>query len=541
MVEWLRSTTWFQRLALLVLSWAVLQQIHGWVTGEGALSPLPFGAGLLCFSAFRSQILWRMRNQLLVTFFLLGVLPLVLIGLMLVVAAQVGLGQLATILVKQELKYRPSVPSVGDTFADGGIVVGAAIPEGINIDLHLDGSGMSIFTGRKPNRQTVQSPKVPAPKAWWDVTVASLLPLPRTSEHAPVVLGLLSRPSALLSEPPSGPLVFYALAMIGIAGAMLALVWISALIAAIRLTRAITGSVHDLHEGTLHVAKGDFTHQIPVRGNDQLSELGRSFNSMTARIQHLIGEVKKKEKLEAELEIARQVQVKLFPDAVPDMATLEMIGVCIPGRVVSGDYYDFIKVDEHSVAIAIGDVSGKGVSAALLMAGIQSALHSQLKYGHLDANTLSTAALMEQMSQQLYDNTPPEKYATFFCALYDDRTGLLRYTNAGHLKPILVRDGQATGLEGDGMVAGLLPNVKYDEHEIVLRHGDLVALFSDGVPEAEDAQQKEFGEEHLSELLREHAADPLGKILTMVTGAVDEWIHDPGGRDDTTVVLLRKR
>jgi sigma-B regulation protein RsbU (phosphoserine phosphatase) len=262
---------------------------------------------------------------------------------------------------------------------------------------------------------------------------------------------------------------------------------------------------------------------------------------MTARIQHLIGEVKKKEKLEAELEIARQVQVKLFPDAVPDMATLEMIGVCIPGRVVSGDYYDFIKVDEHSVAIAIGDVSGKGVSAALLMAGIQSALHSQLKYGHLDANTLSTAALMEQMSQQLYDNTPPEKYATFFCALYDDRTGLLRYTNAGHLKPILVRDGQATGLEGDGMVAGLLPNVKYDEHEIVLRHGDLVALFSDGVPEAEDAQQKEFGEEHLSELLREHAADPLGKILTMVTGAVDEWIHDPGGRDDTTVVLLRKR
>ena len=106
---------------------------------------------------------------------------------------------------------------------------------------------------------------------------------------------------------------------------------------------------------------------------------------------------------------------------------------------------------------ALGDVSGKGVSAALLMASIQSALHAQLKFrGEAVNPVLSTAALMALLSQQLYENTPAEKYATFFCSVYDDETGTLTYTNAGHLKPILVRAGKASGLEGDGMVAGLL-------------------------------------------------------------------------------------
>jgi sigma-B regulation protein RsbU (phosphoserine phosphatase) len=278
-----------------------------------------------------------------------------------------------------------------------------------------------------------------------------------------------------------------------------------------------------------------------VRGEHQLSELAASFNGMTAKIRQLIGEVKKKEKLDAELEIARQVQLRLFPKSVPKLKTLEMAGVCIPGRVVSGDYYDYVRLDDRWTALALGDVSGKGVSAALLMASIQSALQAQLKFsGASSPSVLSTATLMERISQQLYESTPPEKYATFFCSVYDDETGRLTYTNAGHLKPILAREGQAIALEGDGMVAGLLPNVKYEQQDVLLRTGDLLAVFSDGIPEAQDAAEQEFGEARLAELLLTQRDKPLDQIITVVTGTVERWIHDPVGRDDLTLLLLRK-
>src|SRR5262249_35004375 len=140
--------------------------------------------------------------------------------------------------------------------------------------------------------------------------------------------------------------------------------------------------------------------------------------------------------------------------------------------------------------------------------------------------SFSIAALMGLVSQQLYENTPAEKYATLFCSAYDNETRTLRYTNCGHLKPILVREGAVSSLEGDGMVAGLLPNVKYDQFEIELRKGDLLAIFSDGIPEAENAEAQEFGEERLGKLLAAHASDPLDRIIENVTDAVKSWTHD---------------
>jgi sigma-B regulation protein RsbU (phosphoserine phosphatase) len=175
------------------------------------------------------------------------------------------------------------------------------------------------------------------------------------------------------------------------------------------------------------------------------------------------------------------------------------------------------------------------------MASIQSALHAQLKFGGVSLRPhFSTAELMGAISQQLYENTPPEKYATFFCSVYDDETGRLIYTNAGHLKPILVRDTKAIRLEGGGMVAGLLPDVKYEQQEVLLQTGDLLAIFSDGIPEAMDGAQQEFGETRLAELLVTEINKPLDNIITVVTSAVGKWIHDPEGRDDLTLVLLRK-
>src|SRR5262249_32026881 len=148
------------------------------------------------------------------------------------------------------------------------------------------------------------------------------------------------------------------------------------------LTRSITRAVADLYEGTRKVQAGDFSHRIPSRKTkDQLSDLAGSFNNMTERIETLIVEVKEKEKLENELAIARDVQSRLFPKEFPHLKTLEMWGGCQPARTVSGDYYDFVSLGSDRAALAIGDISGKGISAALLMAHIQSALRSQLMLG----------------------------------------------------------------------------------------------------------------------------------------------------------------
>jgi sigma-B regulation protein RsbU (phosphoserine phosphatase) len=199
-----------------------------------------------------------------------------------------------------------------------------------------------------------------------------------------------------------------------------------------QLTLTITRVVNDLDLGTKKVQSGDFAHRIPVRSNEQLSELATSFNAMTSHIQKLLAEVKDKEKLEAELEIARQVQAQLFPKNIPQLKTMEMAGLSIPAKVVSGDYYDFITIQPNSTAIIIGDISGKGISAALLMASVQSSLHAQLSMA--ESGEVSTATLCSRLNQQLYENTPPEKYATFFCSVWKP---VVVCTQRGHLAVVL--------------------------------------------------------------------------------------------------------
>ena len=160
------------------------------------------------------------------------------------------------------------------------------------------------------------------------------------------------------------------------------LVELVSLVAGVRLSRSITGAVHELYVGTQHVKEGDFAYRVPVKGNDQLAELTTSFNTMTENLGQLIVVAKEKERLESELAIAREVQNQLFPKDVPFTKTLELKGVCNPARMVSGDYYDFMALSDHSLAFAIGDVAGKGISAALLMATIQSTMRTQLSTGN---------------------------------------------------------------------------------------------------------------------------------------------------------------
>jgi len=323
-----------------------------------------------------------------------------------------------------------------------------------------------------------------------------------------------------------------------------------ALIIGVSLTRSVTGAVHSLYEGTLRVMQGDFSHRISVSGRDQLADLSKSFNSMTENLEKLVIVAKEKERLQAELALALEVQEQLYPKTAPIFKTIRVTGMCQPARMVSGDYYDYQRLSANRLAFAIGDVAGKGISAALLMAGIQSAMRMELRESQdlatpsrAPANgfRLSTARLVSELNQQLHATTSPEKFATFCIALYDDETGMLTYTNAGHLPPILIHNGSSTLLDINGTVVGAFPSSKYDESKIELQAGDLLVCYTDGITEPENEYGEMFGEERLIELVSKNADRDDHRVIEAVMDAVRQWTGVPELSDDMTVLLARKQ
>jgi sigma-B regulation protein RsbU (phosphoserine phosphatase) len=319
------------------------------------------------------------------------------------------------------------------------------------------------------------------------------------------------------------------------------IVEIASLWAGVKLTRTITGAVHELYEGTRHVREGDFSYRIPVKGDDQLAELGNSFNNMTQNLGRLIVVAKEKERLESELTIAREVQNQLFPKDAPAARTLELKGVCNPARMVSGDYYDFMPLPGDTLAFAIGDVAGKGISAALLMASIQSTMRTQLSaVNGATPHKFSAAALVATLNRQLYATTSPEKYATFYFALYDDRTHALTYTNAGHLAPILVRGSCVQMLDSTGTVVGAFPIARYEEKTVELQTGDLVLAYTDGIVEPENVYGEMFGEERLKDLAVKYAKADSAELIARTMEAVIQWTGSSELQDDMTMVVARR-
>jgi phosphoserine phosphatase RsbU/P len=395
---------------------------------------------------------------------------------------------------------------------------------------------------------------LPAPQSWWDLTVRWGTPFPvRTWQNegartTQVLVRVVSRPSLIIQKLFStlGPLTGALRFVLYVVGGLLLLVEVASLFFGVNLTRTMTRSVEDLYEGTLKVNSGDFSNRIPIRSNDQLSELAASFNRMTANVEKLIIESKEKERLESELQIAREVQTQLFPKSAPQMKRLELAGACRPARMVSGDYYDFIQMGPDWTVLAIGDIAGKGISAALLMASIQSSLRAQLSANSRapespgNGKGFSTSELATLLNTQLYESTSPEKFATFFCAIYEEEAGQLHYTNAGHLPPILIRKGGAELLEVNGMVLGAFPDQPYGRGCVKLQPGDLLAAYTDGITEPENEYGEEFGERRLTELLIRNSRRPLEELVTVITDAVSTWGNVAEQQDDMTLLLLRR-
>jgi sigma-B regulation protein RsbU (phosphoserine phosphatase) len=317
------------------------------------------------------------------------------------------------------------------------------------------------------------------------------------------------------------------------------------LIIGVRLTRSITSTVDQLYDATERVKGGDLSYRINMPARDQLSALGEAFDSMTESVQRLLREVQEKSKLEGELAVAREVQAELFPDRVPQVAGLDLHGICHPARTVSGDYFDFLKLGDRWVGLALADVSGKGISAALLMAAIQSALRAQhtdgLSPAGLDrAIPLAPAEVVARLNRQLFESTSREKYATFFYALYDAETHKLSYTNAGHLPPLLFRGGQILRLAQGGPVVGLFRNLNYEQGEVELKPGDLLLAYSDGVTEPENTFGEEFGEERIIEVVRRAMPCTSDELVEEIYHAVNDWTGSPELQDDLTLVVARR-
>ena len=292
----------------------------------------------------------------------------------------------------------------------------------------------------------------------WDLPNSETVSAALVTTRPSAILGIISQSEIASSE--IYLLIFYALA------GLLGVAWLISVYIGISMTRTITEAVHNLYEGTTAIGKGDFVHRIPTKGRDQLADLGRSFNNMAGQLGQFVVVAKEKERLQSEIAIASEVQTRLFPHRPPPAKTIEMLGVCHAARSVSGDYYDYFTAADGELALALGDVAGKGISAALLMASIQSIMRTQLS----DAGgAITPANTVARLNRLLYASTSPEKYATFFFGLFNEDTRQFTYTNAGHLPPLLIQRNGYRTLEVTGSVVGAFPSLhRYEEQSVAL-------------------------------------------------------------------------
>jgi sigma-B regulation protein RsbU (phosphoserine phosphatase) len=323
---------------------------------------------------------------------------------------------------------------------------------------------------------------------------------------------------------------------------------------AVRLNRTITNAVADLYRATTAIDSGNFAHRIRVQRRDQLGALSTSFNTMSESLERLLEQQREKERMQSELEIAQEVQNNLFPQGQVEMPGLELHGVCKPARTVSGDYYDFLIMGESELTLAMGDISGKGISAALLMASLHSAVRAYRfagedcfsdnggkdRFFQGKVTFSSPGKVLGLLNRHLYRSTQPEKYATLFLAHFDTNTRKLTYSNGGQLPPfVLCANGAVRRLDRGGSVVGLLDDLAYDEGTITLDPGDILIAYSDGVTEPEN-EFGEFGEERLIEMVQRHRHLPLAAISQQVLQSLRAWIGEQEQPDDITLVLARQ-
>ncbi len=235
---------------------------------------------------------------------------------------------------------------------------------------------------------------------------------------------------------------------------------------------------------------------------------------------------------EAELSFALEVQRALFPRTLPENGGLEFAAICIPARGISGDYYDVIQLPGGRLIFAIGDISGKGISAAILMANLQAVLRTLIE------TSQSPVEVCSRLNHHFHQVTDPSRFATFFYADWNVQDRRLTYVNAGHHSPVLIGSCGGQRLEYGGLPLGMFQDSEFQAGEVALQPGDLLVLYSDGVTEAESRDGEEFGEPRLAALIEESRGRPVNEIQERVLDAVREWSGDEPA-DDMTLLIVK--
>ena len=302
----------------------------------------------------------------------------------------------------------------------------------------------------------------------------------------------------------------------------------------VRSMMAVPLQTGDRVIGLIYVDNSTFIRPFSQEDLDLLTVMA---NVAAIRIEHArLAEVEQAEKLmELELSQASEIQQTLLPTEAPRYENYDLAGYNLPCRTVGGDYYDFVPYKDGRLALVVGDVSGKGLPAALLMSSLQARVQM------LRETNPEPGVAVTTLNRSLAERCPLGKFITFFYALLDLRTGTLRYSNAGHNYPLLLRaDGKIEQLTGSGMVMGLFPSVYYEVRETQLGPGDLLALYSDGVTEATTAAGVEFGEEGLARFLSERKSESCSQIVSSLADHVRRWRGSSSFTDDFTIVLVRR-
>ena len=315
-----------------------------------------------------------------------------------------------------------------------------------------------------------------------------------------------------------------------------------ALFFGIRISEGIVTAVHSLHRGTQALAAGDLDTVIEIPNEDEFGDLADSFNEMTVAIRKGREDALARDRLVRELETAREIQERLLPAEEPHLTGFEVTGASIPSREIGGDYFDFLVQGADSIGVAIGDVSGKGMPAALLMSNLQASLHGQI------IHPSSVSEVVERVNDLLVKSTDSHMFATFFYGLLDTRTAQFTCTNAGHNPPLLLRnDGQIELLTTGGLLLGMLREQPYRQATVELAPGEVVVLYTDGITEAvgpsadENDPDAMFGEEALEQVIRASSHLPAIGIKEAILDAVANHTSGVVQSDDITLVVIRRQ
>ncbi len=331
-------------------------------------------------------------------------------------------------------------------------------------------------------------------------------------------------------------------AVVAVLAGLFLILEVFALFFGIRISEGIVTAVHKLDRGTKELTAGNLDTTITLPNGDELGDLAESFNTMTAAIRQGREDALANERLTRELETAREIQERLLPSREPEVAGFEITGASIPTRQIGGDYFDFLIQEDGVVGVAIGDVSGKGMPAALLMSNLQASLHGQV------IHPSPVNQVVQRVNNLIVGSTDPHMFATFFYGRLDIRSATFTSTNAGHNPPLVLREsGEFEELKMGGLLLGMVGGVDYKEQAITLAPGEVVVMYTDGITEAvgpsaeEDDPEAMFGEEALQEVILRSRHLPAVGIKEAILDAVAQHTSGVDQSDDITLVVIRRQ